>query len=144
MPLFNLDKMASLVSEMRKALNRLKSLGALDERLFLTDPDKIGSAKYNFVIAIESAIDICNHIISQNGYRVPDDYADTFQVLGEQGVFDKEFLRSLKDMVRFRNRLIHLYREVDDEQVYEILQTRLDDFKTFLDRTAAFLNLAKL
>ncbi len=80
MPLFNLDKIANLVSEMRKASNRLKSLGTLDKQLFLTDPDKIGSAKYNFVIAIESAIDICNHIISQNGYRVPDDYADTFQV----------------------------------------------------------------
>jgi uncharacterized protein YutE (UPF0331/DUF86 family) len=98
----------------------------------------------NFVIAIESAIDICNHIISQNGYRAPEDYTDTFQVLGEQDVFDKDFLRTLKDMARFRNRLIHLYWEVDDEQVYEILQSRLDDFKTFLDRTAAFLKLEKL
>ncbi len=144
MPLFNPDKIASLVSEMRKAINRLKSLGTLDKESFLNDPDKIGSAKYNFVIAIESAIDICNHIISQNGYRAPEDYADTFQVLGEQGVFDKDFLRALKDMARFRNRLIHLYWEVDDEQVYEILQSRLDDFKTFLDRTAAFLKLEKL
>jgi len=53
-------------------------------------------------------------------------------------------LSSLKEMARFRNRLIHLYREVDDEQVYEILQSRLDDFKTFLNRTAAFLELEKL
>ena len=141
MPLFNPDKIARLVSEMRKAINRLKSLGTLDKESFLNDPDKIGSAKYNFVIAIEPAIDICNHIISQNGYRAPEDYADTFQVLGEQGVFDKDFL---KDMARFRNRLIHLYWEVDDEQVYEILQSRLDDFKTFLDRIAAFLKLEKL
>jgi uncharacterized protein YutE (UPF0331/DUF86 family) len=144
MPLFNPDKIASLVSEMRKAINRLKSLATLDKESFLNDPDKIGSAKYNFVIAIESAIDICNHIISQNGYRAPEEYADTFQVLGEQGIFDKDFLRTLKDMARFRNRLIHLYREVDDEQVYEILQSRLDDFKTFLDRIAAFLKLEKL
>jgi uncharacterized protein YutE (UPF0331/DUF86 family) len=79
MPLFNPDKIASLVSEMRKAINRLKSLGSLDKESFLNDPDKIVSAKYNFVIAIESAIDICNHIISQNGYRVPEDYADTFK-----------------------------------------------------------------
>ena len=144
MPLFNPDKITRLVSEMRKAINRLKSLGTLDKESFLNDPDKIGSAKYNFVIAIESAIDICNHIISQNGYRAPEDYTDTFQVLGEQDVFDKDFLRALKDMARFRNRLIHLYWEVDDEQVYEILQSRLDDFKTFLDRIAAFLKLEKL
>ena len=144
MPLFNPDKIASLVSEMRKAINRLKSLATLDKESFLNDPDKIGSGKYNFVMAIESAIDICNHIISQNGYRAPEDYADTFQVLGEQGIFDKDFLRTLKDMARFRNRLVHLYQEVDDEQVFEILQSRLDDFKTFLGNIAVFLKLEKL
>ena len=107
MPLFNPDKITRLVSEMRKAINRLKSLGTLDKESFLNDPDKIGSAKYNFVVAIESSIDISNHIISQNSYRAPEDYADTFQVLGEQGVFDKDFLKALKDMARFCNRLIH-------------------------------------
>ena len=144
MPLFNPDKIARLVSEMRKAINRLKSIGTIDKESFLNDPDKVGSAKYNFVIAIESSIDICNHIISQNSYRAPEDYADTFQALGEQGTFDKDFIKDLKEMARFRNRLIHLYWEVNDEQVYEILQSRLEDFKTFLDGIAAFLRLEKL
>lgn len=141
MPRFNPDKIAKLTSEMRKALDHLKSLRGVDRAIFLGDPDKIGSAKYNLVIAIESAIDICNHIISQNGYRSPDDYADTFRVLGEQGVFDEAFTKELRDMAKFRNRLIHLYWEVDDEQLYQILQTRLKDFKPFLDCVAAFLNL---
>lgn len=141
MPLFNLDKIAKLVSEMRKALNRLRFLSDLNRELFLNDPDKIGSTKYNFIIAIESAIDICNHIISQNGYRAPEDYADTFQVLGEQGVFDKDFVKVLKDMAKFRNRLIHLYWEVNDEHVHDVLQTRLNDFKAFLDKIAVFLRL---
>ena len=144
MPLFNPDKIAKLISEMRKAINRLRSLETLDKESFLSDHDKIGSAKYNFIVAIESAIDICNHTISQNGYRAPEDYADTFQVLGEQGAFEKDFIRVLKDMAKFRNRLIHLYWEVDDTQVYEILQSRLDDFKTFLDNIAIFLHLEKL
>jgi uncharacterized protein YutE (UPF0331/DUF86 family) len=142
-PLFNPDKIAKLISEMRKALARLQHLKALDKDAFLTDPDKVASAKYNFVVAIESAIDICNHVISQNSYRVPDDYADTFQVLAEQGAFEKDFISVLKEMAKFSNRLIHLYMEIDDEQVYEILQSRLNDFKTFLDRTAVFLQLDK-
>jgi uncharacterized protein YutE (UPF0331/DUF86 family) len=144
MPQFNPDKIAKLVSEMRKALNRLNTLKTLNKEPFLNDPDKISSAKYNFVVAIEATIDICNHIISQNSYRIPDDYADTFQVLGEQGVFDKSFVNELKEMARFRNRLIHLYAEVDDEQVYNIIQSRLDDFKNYLDGISAFLQLDKL
>lgn len=144
MPLFNTDKIGRLVSEMRKAINHLKSLQASGKESFLTNPDKIGSARYYFIVAIESAIDICNHIISQNGYRAPEDYADTFQVMGEQGAFDKDFIRQLKDMAKFRNRLIHLYWEVNDEQVYEILKSRLNDFKKYLDNIAVFLGLEKL
>lgn len=52
MPLFNPDKIVKLVSEMRKAINRLRFLKTLDKGLFLNDPDKIGSAKYNFIVAI--------------------------------------------------------------------------------------------
>ena len=144
MPRYNPDKIAKLISEMRKAINRLKFLKALDKKAFFKDPDKIGSTKYHFIVAIEPAIDICNHIISQNGYRSPEDYGDTFQILGEQGAFDNDFITVLKEMARFRNRLIHLYWEVDDEQVYEILQMRLDDFKRFLDNIALFLRLEKL
>jgi uncharacterized protein YutE (UPF0331/DUF86 family) len=34
-------------------------------------------------------------------------------------------------MVQFRNRLVHLYWEVDEEIVYAILQNNLDDFDIF-------------
>lgn len=143
MPQFNPDKITLLISEMRKAVNRLKSLKDLDKEAFLNDPDKISSSKYNFVIGIECAIDICNHIISQNGYRIPEGYADTFQVLGEQGVFNTDFVGDLKEMAKFRNRLIHLYMEVNDELVHDILQSKLDDFKSFMDAVAIFLKLDK-
>jgi len=144
MPLFNQDKIMKLVSEMRKAINHLNSLKSLAKTAFLGDSDKICSAKYNFIIAIETTIDICNHIISQNGYRAPEDYADTFQILGEHGAFNNDYIRLLKDMAKFRNRLVHVYWEVDDEQLYEILQTRLSDFKTFLNHIAVFLDLKGL
>ena len=144
MPLYNPDKIAKLISELRKAALRLKALKLLDKASFLSDPDKVGSAKYHFIVSIEAAIDMCNHVISQNGYRVPEDYADAFRVLADQGAFDKDFVHALTDMVKFRNRLTHLYWEVDDEQVYEILRTRLEDFKSFEDRIAVFLQLDKL
>jgi uncharacterized protein YutE (UPF0331/DUF86 family) len=144
MPLFNPDKIATLVSELRRAVDRLESLRDIGSGVFLSDPDKTGSAKYNFIVAIEAAIDICNHIISQNGFRAPEDYADTFQVLSEHGAFDKEFSKSLKEMARFRNRLVHLYWEVDDENIYEILRTRLSDFKKYLDNMSVFLLLENL
>lgn len=90
-------------------------------------------------MGIEICIDICTHLISRNGYRVPEDYGDTFMVMSEVGALDSAFSEELKKMAKFRNRLVHLYWQVDDKQVYDILQNRLSDFKRFLDSMASFL-----
>ena len=140
MPLFDADRMLKLVSTLREAVGHLNRHKDSRRDVFLDDPDKIASAKYHFIVAIESAIDICNHLISRNGYRVPEDYADSFTVMGEAGAFSKDAVEVFKEMARFRNRLVHVYWEVEPEQVYNILQSRLGDFKIFLDNIAQFLD----
>ena len=144
MLLFDQEKVTKLVSELRRSVVRLRDIAKLSQDEFLSDPDKIGSSKYHFIVAIESGIDMCNHIISRNGYRVPENYADTFRVMAEAGALDVSFSNELINMAKFRNRLVHLYWEVDDQQLYEILQDRLDDFKRLLDSIAEFLGLEDL
>jgi len=139
MPQYDQEKMVKLVSELRKGVSRLRELAELSRDSFLKDPDKIGSAKYHFIVAIESSIDMCNHIIARNGYRVPEDYGDTFKVMAEVGALDAKFAEELVKMAKFRNRLVHLYWEVDDQQLYGMIQERLGDFKDFLDSISSFL-----
>jgi uncharacterized protein YutE (UPF0331/DUF86 family) len=139
MPRCDQDRVIKLISELRKALSRLQALGELPEGEFLADPDKVGSAKYHFIVAIESCIDICNHLISRNGYRAPEGYADAFSVMEEAGMYPQSFADDLRQMAKFRNRLVHLYWEVDDRQIHLILKTRLEDFKHFLNALSDFL-----
>lgn len=141
---FDQDKMVKLVSELRKSVGRLKALSKIPKAVFLSDPDKIGSTKYHFIVAIECCIDICNHLISRNSFRVPEDYADTFTVMVESGMIDQQYADDLKAMARFRNRLVHLYWEVDNDQLHIILKTRLDDFKIFLDAVSTSLGWNKV
>ncbi len=54
-------------------------------------------------------------------------------------MFDSDFCDTLVQMAKFRNRLVHLYWQIDDVQVLEIIQSRLDDFKKFIDDLSAFL-----
>jgi uncharacterized protein YutE (UPF0331/DUF86 family) len=91
----------------------------------------VASAKYNFIVAIEAAIDMINHLISKNGYRVPEDYADAFRVITENGLFPYEFCERLAEMARFRNRLVHLYWAVDVSWLHKILCEELGDFSLF-------------
>ena len=108
---FDKDKVTKLTSESFDALRRLKDLSELSPEDFQADPYKVAAAKYFLVVSIEAAIDIGNHVISLNKLRVPEDYADTFQIVGEVGRFPGEFIEKLKRMARFRNRLVHIYWE---------------------------------
>ncbi len=144
MPQFDHETMVKLVSELRKNVARLQELSMLTEAEFLKDPDKIGSAKYHFIVAIESCIDMCNHVISRNGFRAPEDYGDTFRVMNEEGALELDFSDDLVNMAKFRNRLVHIYLEVENKQVYEILQDRLNDFKKFVDSISNFLGWQNL
>jgi uncharacterized protein YutE (UPF0331/DUF86 family) len=138
---FNGDKVRKITSEILTSLERLEELKGLPEGVFLSDPHKIGSAKYSFVVAIEGIIDLCNHIIAKNGFRTPEDYADTFRVMAERGAFNEEFTNILIQMARFRNRLVHIYWEVDDNELYRIVQSRLQDIRDFLKNIGRFIGV---
>ena len=141
---FDQDIMLKLVSELRKSVRRLNNLSTLKKEELFGDPDKIASAKYHFIVAIESCIDMCNHIISQNSFRVPEDYADTFRVMAEEGALDRENIDDLVAMAKIRNRLVHLYWEVNNDQLHQILLTRLGDFDIILKSISSYLNWSDL
>ncbi len=133
--------MRKITSEVLSALQRLDDLGKIPEAEFVADPHKVGSTKYNLIVAIEGTVDLGNHIISKNGFRTPEDYTDTFRVMEERGVVDAEFANSLIQMARFRNRLVHIYWDIDDLEIYRIIQTRLQDIRRFLKEIGNFLGI---
>ena len=120
-----------MLSNLRGYLGRLRDLAAVPRETFLANDDKIGNAKYHLVIAIECCIDIANHVIASENYRFPADNADSFAVLVEHGVVPPESRETLGAMARFRNRLVHLYWDVDDARVHDYLQNDLDDLARF-------------
>ena len=65
-----------LFTEMDESLRKLRSLSKLSEDEFLGHYEKIDTAKYNFIVAIEAIIDICNRIISKRKLGFPNDFQD--------------------------------------------------------------------
>ena len=77
----DLVRVRDLMGNMAEALRRLRELGQLSEDDFLGDFRNTESAKYLLIVAIEAAIDLCNHIVARRGGRAPQDYADCFSIL---------------------------------------------------------------
>ncbi len=98
---------------------------------FVKDKILIGSAKYYLQVSIEICLDVANHIIAAARFRAPKDYADAFTVLEENHILSQTMGQKLRQMAKFRNRLVHLYGEIDDAFVYEFLKNDIDDIKYF-------------
>ena len=124
-------KLDQMLGNLKRYVASLRTLGGVSREEFLASPDKIGSAKYHFVIAIECCIDVANHIIASQRFRMPRDNADSFVVLAEEGVLPAESKSAFRAMARFRNRLVHLYWEIDDDRIWTYLGQSLADFERF-------------
>jgi uncharacterized protein YutE (UPF0331/DUF86 family) len=94
-------------------------------------------------IVIEACIDIAQHIISDEGFREPTNYRDTFAVLTEQGILGKGDLERFENIASFRNLIVHYYERVDDAIVYRVFKENLPDFDLFVDRIINYLEREK-
>ena len=135
------------IREHLKYLNRYYLL-LLDSRKlsledFKNDQLRQSSTERYLHLAIESCLNIGNRILRiyqfEKPVRTPETYADIFKELRAAGVIDPGFSEQMVKMVKFRNRLVHLYWELDVDTVYSILQENLDDFITFREKVVKFL-----
>lgn len=94
------------------------------------------AAKYRLIVAIEIAIDVCDHIVATEGLRPATSLRDSFRSLREAGWLDASLSSSLEDAAGLRNLLVHQYAEIDDLRVIEILRTRMDDLDAFASAIA--------
>ncbi len=132
----DMARLEQMLSNLHSYVAVLQQLAQEPEALFLGSRDKVGNAKYHFVIAIECCIDLANHIIASEDFRFPNDNADSFVVLVENGILDEKLREPLRAMAKFRNRLVHLYWDVEDPKVYSYLHESLADFHRFAQSIA--------
>jgi len=134
-----LETIIGLFRNLDGYLEQLQRLAAQPRDALKGDPILLGAAKYYLQVAIECCVDVANHIVARQGFRAPESYADSFTVLAEEGVIPADFLSTAHRMARLRNRLVHLYWEVDPDQLYEILQHDLGDFGRFRAAICGFV-----
>ena len=91
-------------------------------------------------ILVEECIDIANHIIADEGLRLPVGYADAFQVLMENRIIKKKLSATMEKMAKFRNVIIHQYEKIDPGVVVAILHKNLADFERYKKAIIQYLS----
>lgn len=126
-----LEKVTRKFLQLDEYLGLLRSISKIPLESFLKDKIIIGGAKYYLQVSIECCLNVANHIIASEQFRAPKDYADSFKVIEEQEIINNDLGKRLRQMAKFRNRLVHLYTEIDDSYVYQFTNENLGDIEEF-------------
>ena len=136
------------IKEHLKRLNqyylKLIALRKVSHDNLVNDDIHYAAAERWLQIAIESCLNIGNRLISilqiEKPVRTPESYADIFLIMRDLKIIDAEFSQRLVEMTKFRNRLVHIYWDLDAEMTYRILHENLEDLKRFQEAVVDFLN----
>ena len=120
-----------------------KKLAAIETALAdlrrLAQPDRLRVdllqrrfVEHTLQIAIQGALDVASHIVSDNRLGEPRTNRDVFELLTQAGWFDATLCDALARMVGFRNILVHGYDDVDLDVVRDVLEHRLVDLESFV------------
>jgi len=119
------------LSELEEYLGQIREYTNITAEQYSSDWKIQRIIERTLQIMIETCVDVAGHIISDREYRIPKSYADTFRVLHEENILEKELFETMDKMAKFRNIVVHNYDKVDTSIVVIILTKHLDDFLTY-------------
>jgi len=90
-------------------------------------------------IAIQAALDVASHIVSDARLGEPETNRELFDRLGRHGWLSADLAATMRRMAGFRNLVVHGYGGVNLEVVQDIVEHRLADLLAFVTAIRARL-----
>ena len=121
-------------------LDELSRLARVPRKAFLEDKDKTAAAESYLRRSLEAIFDIGRHVLAKSGgVELAMEYKSIARGLGDKGIVSKEMSDTLVKIAGYRNRMVHLYDMVDEEEIYDIIQANLSDIRSFIREVRDFL-----
>lgn len=135
------DKLLILrkLSELENYQKQLDEFSGITLEVYTSDWKTQRIIERTLQIMIETCVDIAGHIISDQGYRVPSTYAETFKVLQENGIITPQIFSIMEKMVKFRNIIVHQYENINADIVIAILRKHITDFSEYRNSILEFI-----
>lgn len=96
-----------------------------------TDVREERFVEHTLQLAIQAALDVASHIVSDARLGEPTTNAELFDLLRRAGWINEHQCATLRKMAGFRNLVVHGYMAVDLAIVRSIVERNLDDLLVF-------------
>jgi uncharacterized protein YutE (UPF0331/DUF86 family) len=124
------DLVAKRLALIETCVAQLRSL-ARPEAL-RTDVREERFVEHTLQVAIQAALDVASHIVSDDRLGEPETNRELFDLLARAGRIPPALAATLRDMAGFRNVLVHGYQDVDLGVVEDVLRNHLGDLLAFV------------
>lgn len=123
------DLVAKKLAQIETCVRELRALA--HPEAITSDVREERFVEHTLQIAIQSALDVASHIVSDERLGEPRTNHELFELLGRAGFLPADLADTLRRMVGFRNVLVHGYAAVDLAIVRDVVENRLDDLLAF-------------
>lgn len=90
-------------------------------------------------LIVECATDINNMILRKINNSSSKDYFNSFIDLAENGIIEMEFALKIAPSTGLRNILVHEYRKIDDEIVFDSIAGVMEYYKSYIQQVSKYL-----
>jgi uncharacterized protein YutE (UPF0331/DUF86 family) len=135
----DLELAAKKLSEIETFVGELRSLSR-PERVE-TDLRERRFVEHTLQLAIQAALDLASHVVSDEQLGEPESYGELFALLSQRGFISTELAPRLRRMAGFRNLLVHGYARVDPARVAAVAAHDVQDLIEFVEALRLSLKL---
>ncbi len=91
----------------------------------------------------DALLDIAMIIVSAKGLEKPAESSEAITVLQKQGILSAPLAAKIKDLIRFRNLLVHQYAKVNEQREYQNIAEHHEDIPAFIREIEQFVMTEK-
>jgi uncharacterized protein YutE (UPF0331/DUF86 family) len=131
------DLVAKKLAGIETYVHELRTLARLDALDLDVKEERF--VEHSLQLAIQAALDVASHIVSEERLGEPRTNRELFDLLGRRGLLPLDLAQVLNEAAGFRNVLVHGYSDVDLRIVRDAVEHRLDDLLAFVRAVRAWM-----
>jgi len=136
-----MERIRYKIGRIREHLALIRSIKDDCASRFPSDRIYRGALLHYLYLLSDSCIVLAELVIKHKKLRLPQSYAEAFDILGESGILSADFAYGFASIAGFRNFLAHDYEKIDERIICEGVMAKLAEVDSFLGQIEAALGI---